>query len=166
MPLINKHKPDTFITSILEHIIEEESPKIKKVVAKRSLTKEVFLERPIPPFDIKVNSSGVTLDPKYFQTLDPLALTLGAVNCSASHYLPPNSQLPWHTNSDTAGKRLYYTYGDGSGIFRYKDYNTDKIHEDYDEQGWTVREFYIPSDQLFWHTVYAGTGRHTFGFRF
>jgi len=70
--------------------------------------------------------------------------------------------LGWHTNANHPGTRYYASYSEeGDGFFRYLDNNTGEVVTVQDEKGWMFREFDIPNpeDELFWHCVYAGTGK-------
>ncbi len=93
---------------------------------------------------------------------------LGGKPCQLTgrfHY-PPGGFMGWHTNSNNPGRRVYATHADvgGKSFFRYKGKNG--IVTDWDKQGWQIRLFEIKADELFWHCVYSGTNRYSFGFLF
>ena len=86
---------------------------------------------------------------------------------SGDFYYPAGGFMSWHTNSNTPGRRVYITYSQeaNKNIFKYID--DGKVIEDFDEEGWTVREFIVGDtpDTLFWHAVDAVIPRISMGFR-
>jgi len=76
----------------------------------------------------------------------------------------PMSGMFWHTNSDSPGTRIYYTFSLDKSVFKYKDPLTGEIHEEQDEVGWTARKFNIPRTGRFWHAVWTSGRRFSFGF--
>ena len=85
---------------------------------------------------------------------------LGAKELTNSMIYLPNTIMKWHTNSDNAGLRRYYTFTKGDAWFAYTD-EQGKIHYDKDDMGWTIREFKAPV----WHSIYTSQLRFSFGLR-
>jgi hypothetical protein len=94
-----------------------------------------------------------------------VAQMLGCDTVTNSIMYPPHSMMRWHTNSDDAGVRTYYTYTRGVGVFRYIDPETGNFVIDYDADGWTCRRFRISKTPPYlWHTVWSEGRRFAFGF--
>jgi hypothetical protein len=89
---------------------------------------------------------------------------LNAVHCTNTVYYTANSCIDWHTNSDNEGKRVYILFTSKPGIFRYKHPETGEIIDDYDNVGWTQREFKVDKTNLLWHCVYSPAPRFAYGF--
>lgn len=91
-------------------------------------------------------------------------------NLSGRFYYPEGGFMGWHTNSDAPGIRVYLAYAsaENASYFRYYDNNTDQVVTDWDGLGWNIRAFDIVDDpnQFYWHCVYAGKPRWSFGFHF
>jgi hypothetical protein len=86
---------------------------------------------------------------------------------SGDFYYPAKGYMGWHTNSNTPGRRVYVTYSAKAGENSFLYIKDGKIVKDYDDAGWTAREF-IVGDQpnnLFWHAVDAVIPRISMGFR-
>jgi hypothetical protein len=79
-------------------------------------------------------------------------------------FYAPGSIMTWHTNSDCPGTRTYVSVSTGGSIFKYRNPNDFSLGYDFDNNGWTIRQFVIPEDKLFWHTIYARNPRFVFGF--
>lgn len=78
----------------------------------------------------------------------------------------PGTHLPWHTNSDEPGVRLYFIYNAQEGsVFRYRCPDTDQVITEEEPAGWSAREFEIPEAGLLWHTVFAAGLRLSIGLR-
>lgn len=76
----------------------------------------------------------------------------------------PMSGMFWHTNSNSVGDRLYYTFGLDRSVFKYRDPKTGEIKESWDSCGWTARRFTIQKDAPLWHSVWTSGRRFSFGF--
>ncbi len=78
----------------------------------------------------------------------------------------PGSRCGWHTNSNSPGKRIYFTWTeeDNKSFFKYLDNETDQIITKYDKKGWHINEFIIPKEGVFWHYVGSETCRKSIGF--
>lgn len=84
---------------------------------------------------------------------------------SGSFYYPPTGYMPWHTNSNSTGTRVYITYADEEhqSFFRYM--KDDKVITDWDQKGLNIREFQIPQlPEQHWHCVGSNCNRYSFGF--
>ena len=93
--------------------------------------------------------------------------TSASITQSGDFFYPPKGYMGWHTNSNTPGRRVYLSYSAESGKNCFLYIKNGKIVRDYDDKGWTAREF-IVGDQpnnLFWHAVDAPIGRISMGFR-
>lgn len=78
-----------------------------------------------------------------------------------------NGGMSWHTNNDSPGLRIYfsYSYEAGSSFFKYQDPETEEIITDYDGEGWEARMFDINPERPFWHCVGTTTAeRLSIGF--
>lgn len=82
-------------------------------------------------------------------------------------YPKEGGYMGWHTNSDAPYTRLYVVYAkeDNKSFFRYRDPITHEIVTCWDKKGINIYHFDTPADKLFWHCVYAGCDRFSFGFR-
>lgn len=86
---------------------------------------------------------------------------------SGDFYYPAKGYMGWHTNSNTPGRRVYLAYSSDSGQNSFSYVSNGNIVKDYDDSGWTAREFVVgdtPS-KLFWHCVDAKIPRISMGFR-
>lgn len=86
---------------------------------------------------------------------------------SGFFWYPPFSYCGWHTNSDDAGKRIYYVFSqeENKSFFRY--IKNGQLITKYDNLGWTKNEFLVPFKQseLNWHCVGSFTNRISIGFK-
>lgn len=90
------------------------------------------------------------------ETLKTFVDRMGCDRLTNHSVYAPRSTMGWHTNSGFPGIRRYYNWSEkGGAIFRYKDPDTGEIHDSIDPPGWVCREFRIPKDKLFWHTIYS-----------
>lgn len=82
------------------------------------------------------------------------------------HYAPNGSYMGWHTNSNILGWRVYATRCEegNNSFFRY--YANNKVHTEWEKEGWNFRAFKVTKEKLYWHCVYSNTNRYSFGFRF
>lgn len=87
------------------------------------------------------------------------------VNGSGAFYYPRTGYMPWHTNSNSVGTRLYIAWADQDkqSFFRYK--KGGEIITDWDSKGLNIREFEIPElPEQYWHCVGSNCNRYSFGF--
>jgi hypothetical protein len=129
------------------------------------LTKEDFLNQKLPTVNIDKEEDNhfVSIINSKDIKLSACAKLLNCVECTNAIMYYSNSFMKWHTNSDNPGKRIYYTYTVGESCFRYIDKNGNDII-DYDNVGWTAREFRVPEQGYLWHTIWTNKKRYAFGF--
>ena len=82
---------------------------------------------------------------------------------SGRFFYKENGGMSWHTNKESPGLRIYFSYAfePGSSSFQYLDPETKKICIDKDQEGWQARSFLISPipGKLFWHCVQTTTAR-------
>jgi hypothetical protein len=91
----------------------------------------------------------------------------GAAWSPSGHlWYPAGSALSWHTNARVPGLRAYLTWvaEPGHSYFRYREPVSGDIVTSWD-QGLDLRVFTVSASEPFWHCVWAGTDRHSFGYR-
>ena len=88
------------------------------------------------------------------------------VSISGRFYYPEKGYMGWHTNSNMLGWRVYASHCEegNKSFFRY--FQKNKVHTDWEDQGWNFRAFEVKPGNLYWHCVYTETNRYSFGFRF
>ena len=94
-------------------------------------------------------------------------LTNRDAHMSGFFIYPPTGYMGWHTNYKNPGKRLYVTYAseDKKSFFRYRNPETKEIITDYDDKGFTTRQFDITDKPpYFWHCVGSDCTRVSFGY--
>jgi hypothetical protein len=76
------------------------------------------------------------------------------------------SVLGWHTNTRVPGWRAYLSWAaePGRSFFRYRDPIDGRIVTSWDT-GLDLRLFHVSATEPLWHGVWAGTDRHSFGYR-
>ena len=89
---------------------------------------------------------------------------LGATAVRNAVVYSPMSGMYWHTNADCVGLRTYYTFSLDKAVFKYRDPKSGAIIEDWDDIGWTAREFQVSSEDPLWHCVWTSGRRFSFGF--
>jgi hypothetical protein len=148
------------LDKLIEEIKIPNPPKSLKI-----LTMDAFLERPVPKYDIPQSNSAAMYfasDEKHRDTLSKCTDILGHERNTNACMMFKGTQLPWHTNSNRPGIRIYYSKG--GGAFKFLDeHGLQQISVD-NENGWTVRQFELPKNRPFWHSVYATSNRFSFGF--
>jgi len=164
--LINKLPLNKQATECLGKYVEETIKTWFRYTVKKPLSYEDFSEWGLPKDEIKkALPCGLPLSeamdaPPLIQARNILKAD-SVVNAFA---YSPMSGMYWHTNSDMIGTRVYYTFTMDRAVFKYKDPDTGQIHEDWDNIGWTAREFEITEDKPFWHSVWTSGRRFSFGF--
>lgn len=131
----------------------------------KTLTLDEFLKRPLPHMDIPKSASGALFenDEKEISgLLKECAEILECDDVTNCTRMEANTQLPWHTNSDNEGYRIYYIKG--KGVFKYLDENGNQQLSYDDPNDWTCRKFKIVKEKPFWHSAYAEETRFAFGF--
>jgi hypothetical protein len=74
---------------------------------------------------------------------------------------PPNGGMPWHTNSNLPGIRVYASWSEnGNSGMMFAD-NNKKITIDKDNIGWNIRAFNCPV----WHCVWSDCWRVSIGWK-
>jgi hypothetical protein len=133
----------------------------------RGISKKEFIDQKLPNTNLDWHDmkegSFITIINIKDKKLAACAKLLNATECTNSIMYYSNSFMKWHTNSDNPGKRIYYTYTLGEACFRYIDADGNDI-VDYDNIGWTAREFEIPKEGYLWHTIWSNKPRYAFGF--
>jgi hypothetical protein len=137
-----------------------------RYTVKKPLSYADFSEWQLPREEIKkALPCGVPLsEDEYAAPLVQARSILKAKTVVNSFAYSPMSGMYWHTNSDMVGTRLYYTFTMDKAVFKYVDPDTGIVHEDWDDIGWTAREFEITEDKPFWHSVWTSGRRFSFGF--
>lgn len=74
--------------------------------------------------------------------------------------------LGWHTNTRVPGWRAYLTWvaEPSRSFFRFRDPEDGSVVTSWDT-GLDLRLFHVSATEPFWHCVWAGTDRHSFGYR-
>lgn len=87
------------------------------------------------------------------------------LRASGHFWYPPGSYMGWHTNARVPGWRAYVTYAEepARSFFRFVDPQSGAVHTSWDD-GWDLRIFRVEPDRPFWHAVYSGTDRFSFGY--
>lgn len=170
MSLIKKIVPSDEIIKILSKEIQEFGLDFAKDKGKGKLSMQAFdnYKNTIPKTAEIHKASGLWGAYGMDRTKEPFIKEvcdlLGAYECTNTMYYAPNSCIDWHTNSDNEGKRVYILFTNKPGIFRYRDPNTGEIIDDYDNVGWTQREFKVTKSAPLWHCVYSPGPRFAYGF--
>jgi hypothetical protein len=78
----------------------------------------------------------------------------------------PGTVLGWHTNTRVPGWRAYLSWAEepGRSFFRYRDPEDGRVVTSWDT-GLDLRLFHVSATEPLWHCVWAGTERHSFGYR-
>ena len=117
--------------------------------------------------DTSGNKNLVQFPRKHTNRIKPIIKSLfpnGIIKTSGFFYYPKTGYMGWHTNYNTPFDRLYVTYSTGVSFFRY--YDGEKVVTDYDDCGFTIREFKIRAQKpYFWHCVGSNCDRFSFGFQ-
>lgn len=132
-----------------------------------NITKSMWLAQPFPDTDIIYSSHKLfpeLVDVKQDRRILATIKLLGADSCTNAIMYQPLSMMTWHTNSNSAGYRLYITYSLGDSIFRY--IKNNKIIDINEQPGWNINYFKIDSTDLLWHTIWTKHKRYAFGFKF
>lgn len=89
----------------------------------------------------------------------------GYSTCTNSIIYLPKALMDWHTNSNMSGNRCYITYSYGDSVFRYQNEYGEIIDSHDIPNTWQIRRFFIPENDLLWHTVASNGARITYGFK-
>jgi len=170
MTAIKKSVPSEEIIKLLSKEIKEFGLSFAKNITHGQMSKAAFdnYKDSIPKnSEIKkasMNWGAVDMKRMDQPFVQEVIKLLGAYECTNTMYYTPNSCIDWHTNSDNEGTRIYILFTSKPGIFRYKDPTTGEIVDDYDNVGWTQREFKVDKENPLWHCVYAPATRFAYGF--
>lgn len=160
--------PRKDITFILSSHLHQNVKLWHRKVEGKPITYEEFSKWQIPKKDIpKIPYESPAIFPEgtKSEVLQTVKKMLGARDVTNSMMYNPMSGMYWHTNSDSLGTRIYYTFSLDKSVFKYKDPNTGDIHESWDKPGcWTVRSFDIFKEKPLWHCVWSAGRRFSFGF--
>jgi len=166
------YKIDDEVTSLLKEYVKNTlSMKYQRNDNVALVSKQTFLNSTIPEYDVPIDNSigyhiATAINYDQNNILAKCKKILNANYITNHYYMGGNKCMSWHTNSDSPGKRIYYTFTAGEAIFRYKNISTGKIENSYDIAGsWTRREFEIPKNNFLWHTIWTEKPRFSFGFK-
>ena len=162
------------VVSSLTSLIKYTRPVWAKSITPIGVSKESFLEKTIPinhavvkdKLDVVKLHNANNIDNNFIhECLEECKSILNASELTNAIMYRPMSEMPWHTDFENPGTRIYYTFTAGEAIFRYRE-SSGKIIEDYDNAGWTVRMFKAgDTDELLWHSVWTEKPRFSFGFK-
>jgi hypothetical protein len=158
-----KQTPNAKVCALLQKVIDNYNY-VDTAYNKTSYSD--FLKHPLPNNDVQKAAHCSIVQIASFSSifLQAAKQLLSADSVTNAIMYLPESYMSWHTNSDNIGTRMYYTYTNTPGVFRYlKD---DYIYDDWDCVGWTVRSFNIDKNKPLWHSIYAPHFRYSFGFNF
>lgn len=157
-----KCTPNKKVTDLLFSIITDNC-RFWKNLPERNISLDDFLLKKIPENNHATRETDNFIFP-FSDKLIEAAQILGAKSNTNFMAYHPKSMMGWHTNSNLPGKRIYYTFSIKPAIFRYKDPKTGIIINDYDDIGWTCREFLIDKENPLWHCIWTEGIRFSFGF--
>lgn len=171
MGYLKQTEPKENITDVLKLIIGRSSH-VWKDVKPSGVSKEAFLSQTLPNKNVlKGDGDGVLKDKVTIlhndhPLFEGIVKSGGFDHCSNAVAYPPMSFMPWHTNSDSAGLRTYYSYSQKESLFMWVHPETKETHVETDNIGWTCRSFIVPStkDLKLWHSVWSEGVRFAFGF--
>ena len=168
--MIKKTLPSDKIIKLLSEEIKNFGIDFAKNIKPFNATKTVFDKFKYSiPSEVEFHRGYSSLGTTDMKRTDSIAVKevcseLNALHCTNTLYYTSNSYMQWHTNSDNEGRRVYILYTSKPGIFRYKHPETGDIIDDYDNVGWTQREFLVSKTKLLWHCVYSPAPRFAYGF--
>jgi hypothetical protein len=82
----------------------------------------------------------------------------------SGHFIyPPGGGMPWHTNNDFPGQRIYISHVDSPEQSAFRYIQNDKIIDDFDT-GWNLRVFEVGKSKPLWHSVHTQVTRLSLGF--
>lgn len=160
-----KVEPNPDVCNILGKIVKESHSKWGLYSPRYSTSYEDYSLIEIPKSkNIIQTNAGMPISSINDDNLKKAMDLLGCNKVTNSYMMGPNERLGWHTNSNLPGFRTYYTLSNGKSLFKYLNPETGEVIEDWDNPGWTARTFKVSGDNLFWHSVWTGTRRFSFGF--
>lgn len=93
----------------------------------------------------------------------------GRLSISGNAIYLRGAHMGWHSNHSRADHRVYcsWTERPDSNFFRYEHPVSGEIVTEWEEPGWTIKTFGIPSRPArFWHCIGASSLRLSLGFRY
>ena len=81
-------------------------------------------------------------------------------------YYPKDGWIGWHDNHDADGYTVLFNWSEGGDAFyRYRDWETGKIHTINDKPGWTCKTgWYGPGEKSTWHCAMTNEPRWSIAF--
>jgi hypothetical protein len=94
------------------------------------------------------------------------ARELGAQQNALLCYYPDDGYIGWHDNRDAPGYTILFNWSEGGdGFYRYRDYETGKVHTFKDKPGWTCKTgWYGPGDESTFHCAMTNEPRWSIAF--
>jgi len=146
---------------LLTKVIDEACinvPEYERILLSEWQNEEIPLQEALKGFLTGEELTSTASD-KYLRAVCQL---IGATKPSNAIVYYPETCMPWHTNSDAPGLRTYFTFSKGKSYFMSEVNGVRSIKVD--EPGWHVNQFEIPTNEKYWHTIYATDFRYSFGF--
>lgn len=91
------------------------------------------------------------------------------IEISGHAIYPAGAHMGWHSNRSRSDGRIYCSWAQkpDTNFFRFQDPLTGEIVTDWEEPGWNIKSFTIPtSASRFWHCIGAGSLRLSLGFKY
>jgi hypothetical protein len=108
--------------------------------------------------DLNISDKFYSLVEELFPEYKPLV--------SGHFYYPEGGYMSWHTNSDKPGKRVYISYVDTPNKSYFRSFVNGEVITDWDDEKLKIRVFDVVNTKpYYWHCVYSGCNRYSFGFR-
>jgi hypothetical protein len=118
--------------------------------------------------DEEVDHRRAAVDEAMTRALDRLGLCPPGTRWALSGHLwyRAGSVMGWHTNTRVPGWRAYLSWvGEPDrSFFRWREPGSGSVATSWD-RGLDLRLFHLPATEAVWHCVWAGTERHSFGYR-
>lgn len=94
------------------------------------------------------------------------AQELGAQQNALFCYYPEDGYIGWHDNRDAPGYTVLFNWSKtGNGFYRYRDWETGKIHTIKDRAGWSCKTgWYGPGDKSTFHCAMTNEPRWSIAF--
>lgn len=164
MPVIET--PDSDVIEIVDPLVQgwlRDIDATRDIVISRSM----FERLSIPRIEM-LHPTSRTWQPSGLRNTTEGSVVAGLLGGEhrATNALGKGNVLPWHTNSDAPGERLYLIYNETAGsVFRWLDPETGKIEQQEEPEGWTARRFTIPETGSLWHSIWSAGKRISVGYR-
>lgn len=94
------------------------------------------------------------------------AQELGAQQNALFCYYPEDGYIGWHDNRDAPGYTVLFNWSKtGDGFYRYRDWETGKVHTIKDKAGWSCKTgYYGPGDKSTFHCAMTNEPRWSIAF--